>query len=219
MRIDRTCEIPEGRNVLYMNDHHLSAKVQMAIARELNKFYLLEDITVMAFEQPYGTLPNYVEKMYASSASFNPVTFISRAVEITPDIGAIHLVQVFLQRYVVEGRVEMWGVENQLLFDRSQIPQKEYCRHMEMWKSTAEQKKMVPENLPTEWQHKKDRLERRIHEFSERRDIAIVENIEHLMTYKNLSRLPLVRGHKHFESIKEKLRLREIGTVSYLFDP
>lgn len=218
MRIERTHEIPTGRNVLYLNDHHLSIPVQIAMAQELRRLYVEEKVAVMAFEQPYGRLENYVKGVYALSKSLDPRLFLSRGRRIPPNTGAIHLLQVFLQQDFIEGRVEMWGVEDEALFDRIQMPKKEYSQLMLLWKTSAQGGYHLPKSLLEEWKQKKIKLEQRLHELCERRDEVIVQNIETLMDEKKLQRLPLVQGYGHFDSIREKLRTKEIGTVSYVFE-
>lgn len=217
MRIERIHEIPTGRNVLYMNDHHLSIPIQVAMAQELRRLYLEDNVTVMAFEQPFGRLENYVEKGHEEFKTLDPKIFLHRAKKVSSTTGAIHLLQVYLQQDLVEGRVEMWGLEDAALFDLIEIPKKEYGRLMETWKTSARGGYHILKSLLEEWQQKKIKLEQRLHELCERRDEVIVQNIETLMDEKKLQRLPLVQGYGHFDSIREKLRRREIGTVSYVF--
>ena len=201
-----------------MNPQHLSIPGHIAMAQELRRLYLEEKVAVMAFEQPYGILENYVRDVYAQAITLDPNLFLSRGRKISSNTGAIHLLQVYLQQELVEGRVEMWGVEDEKLFDGIEIPKKEYRKLMELWKTSARGGYHIPESVLQEWKQKKARLEQRLHELCERRDEVIVQNIETLMDEKNLMRLPLVQGHGHFESIREKLGLRGIGTISYLFD-
>lgn len=218
MRIDRTFEIPTGRNVLYLNDHHLSIPVQIAMAQELRRLYVEEKVAVMAFEQPYGRLENYVKTVYAEAKIMDPKIFLFRAQRKARTTRAIHLLQVYLQQEIVESTVEMWGVEDEALFDRIEIPKREYRKLMDKWQISACGGYPIPNSLLEEWKQKKIKLEQRLYELCERRDEVIVQNIETLMTGKNLLRLPLVQGYGHFESIRDKLRLREIGTVSYVFE-
>ena len=218
MRIDRTHEISGGKNVLYLNDHHLSIPVQVSIAQELRRLYQEENVAVMAFEQPYGQLGNHVEKVYHQAKTLNPATFLQRGIKVSSTTGAIHLLQVFLQQEFIEGKVEMWGIENEELFDKIEIPKKEYRKLMEIWKTYVRGGYSIPSSILKEWKQKKARLEQRLYELCERRDEVIVKNIDALMAEKNMLRLPLVQGYKHFESIRDKLKLRDIGTMSYIFD-
>lgn len=218
MKINYNHEIPTRRNVLYMNDHHLSIPIQIAMAQELRRLYVEEKVTVMAFEQPYGQLGNYVRDVYTLARTLDPAIFLSQGRKVSSNTGAIHLLQVFLQQELLESRMEMWGVEDEKLFDGIEIPKKEYRKLMEMWKTSARGGYSIPQSLLDEWKLKKVRLEQRLHELCERRDEVIVQNIETLLDEKKLQRLPLVQGCEHFESIREKLRQREIGTVSYVFD-
>ncbi len=192
--------------VIYIHDNPGSVGVQVYIAHALGELQMGEEGVIAFGFHLYGKLAILPEEIYQGvtrcSNSRSALGYLgSRGLPMD----ASQLLHVSRRQDILEGRLELWGVEDPLLLSAYEITQQDY------WKL-----QQPGENNPNASRERTLKsLEAQLEELKQQRIPAIVANTQRILTERKILFLPLVMGYAEYLEISQKLQEKGIEVISY----